>query len=338
MSYLAHWVALLDSRGVAIEQALQDTGISPEMVEDPDARVPLDVLIRVVVRGIQQADDPSIGLELGLSLKPTSHSWFGMAMMTARTLGEACELGVRYMSVVAPWRIALFNEGERGVMQFEEVFNLGPARAVVREVMLGAVVRLGEFLRGHTFAHPDIEFLADFDEEPHHARFRDQLPRVRFGCAKMQARFPAVWLEQPLMFAEPVAQRRALAALDDELRRLGAHDDWVDRIRAVLAHRGNGFPDLEAMAATLETSSRTLRRHLQQEGTRYHELRDEARRAQAITLLEQTTLSLDAIAFELGYANAAGLCRAAQRWLGEPPEAYRRRHTRASSPDLLRYV
>ena len=325
MSYVARWLALLDTRGVGIDEAIAGTRIVLDQLDDPNARVTLPDLIEVIARGAEIAEDPSLGLELGLALKPTAHSWFGVAVMTASTLGEATELGARYLAVrLSPWRLHVFRQGARAVMQFDEARDLGRARLLCLECLLGGVIRMGEFLLGHSFAHPEIEFFADFPEAPHHARFRDQLPRVHFDAGTLQAHFPAAWLDRPLSFAEPFAYREAVAALDQELRIVGETDDWLDRTRARLAQPGGGFPDLEEVASSLGVSGRSLRRYLQARGATFHQLRDEARRARAITLLEQTSSSLEAIARELGYSDAASFTRAFVRWTNALPGTYRR--------------
>ena len=45
---------------------------------------------------------------------------------------------------------------------------------------------------------------ADDAEQPHHAPFAGRVPRVRYSCPKLQARFPAAWLDRPLSFADPI--------------------------------------------------------------------------------------------------------------------------------------
>lgn len=323
VSYVARWIALLDTRGISVDDALAGTRITLEQLEDASARVTIADVIHIIMRGAALAEDPSLGLELGLSLKPAAHAWFGIAMMTAGTLGDALEIGARFFSVRSPWRFHMSREGARAVMQFDELYQLGPARMLCLECMLGAVICMGEFLLGPSFAR-EVEFFANFAEAPYHARFRDRLPRVHYNSDRLEAHFPAVWLDRPLSFAEPFAHREAVAALDHELRLIGDDADWLERTRALLAEPARGFPDLDSAALTLGVSSRSLRRHLQASGATFHQLRDDARRSHAITLLEQSTISHDAIARELGYSDAAGFTRAFQRWTGVPPRAYRR--------------
>lgn len=323
MSYVARWIALLDTRGISVDDALAGTRISLEQLEDASARVTIADVIYIIARGVTLAEDPSLGLELGLSLKPAAHAWFGIAMMTAGTLGEALEVGSRFFSVRSPWRFHLSREGAHAVMRFDELYNLGSARMLCLETMLGAVICMGEFLLGPEFAR-DVEFFADFSEVPYHARFADRLPRIHYNTDRLEAHFPVAWLDRPLAFAEPFAHREAVAALDHEKRLVGDDADWLERTRALLAEPERGFPDLDSAASTLGVSSRSLRRHLQASGATFHQLRDDARRSHAITLLEQSTISHDAIARELGYSDAAGFTRAFQRWTGVPPSAYRR--------------
>lgn len=325
MSYVVRLLALLGERGVAADRVLADAGIPADQVVEAQARVSVNQLISALTAGATLTGDPALGLELGLAMKPTSHSWYGYALMSARTLGAACEIGMRYLCVrVSPWRVHQFVEGDTAVMQFEDNVALGDARILVLECFLGGVVQMAEFLNGEPMTHPDLEFWADYAEPPYHARFSDRLPRVRYSCGKLQARYPSAWLDRPLAFAEPAANREAVAALDRELR-LIERDDWVQRTRAVLSRPGaEGCADLDAAAAFLRVSSRSLRRHLQLRGTTFHELRDEARRTRAIDLLSGSPLTVDAIARELGYADAAGFSRAFQRWTGRPPSAFRR--------------
>lgn len=324
-SYLARLIALVRTRGVTAEQVLANTGIAAEVLDDAGARITIAATIEALRAASELVGDPGLGLELGLTLKPTSHSWYGYALMSAGTVRQACEIGIRYLGVRGmPWRVHLFTEGDTAVMQFEDMLDLGAARTIALECFLGAVIRMGEFLHGQSFAGPDVEFWADYPEQPHHARFRESLPRIRYACPRMQARHPAAWLDRPLVLSEPVGNREAVAALESELR-LIASDDWVARTRALLAEPSNGYPDLDATARKLRVSSRTLRRHLQEQRTSFHQLRDDARRARAITLLSQSALTIDAVARELGYGDATGFARAFQRWTGRSPSHYRKR-------------
>jgi AraC-like DNA-binding protein len=326
ISYSARFVAMLAARGFTADQVLAGTGYTSAQLDSPNGRMPLAAVAQMMWNGVELAHDPSLGLEFGLALKASSHGWLGFALITCDSLRDAIALGERYMDVRAsPWRVRLIVEGDTAIMRFIELVSVGAMRTVVLETVLGAVIRLGEFMLGESFTHPAIEFWSDSPEQPHHQRFRDQVPRVRYGCGTNEARFPARWLERPLALREPVANREAVSALENERRLLDPSDDLFERTRALLSNPANRFPDLEQAASRLLVSSRTLRRHLSRNATTFQGLRDELRRARAITLLEQSQLPIDDVAHALGYSDGASFVRAFQRWTGETPNNHRKR-------------
>ncbi len=82
-------------------------------------------------------------------------------------------------------------------------------------------------------------------------------------------------------------------------------------------------PGLEELARRLNCSSRSLRRHLQQQRTSYQQLLDELRFARAKELLQSGDMPIYRIAEELGFSETASLRHAFQRWSGQPPSHFR---------------
>jgi len=97
------------------------------------------------------------------------------------------------------------------------------------------------------------------------------------------------------------------------------------RVHALLLERQGDYPELEKVASSLCISPRTLKRHLHQRGLTFGTLLAQVRREEAMRLLEQTRLSLDAIATRVGYSSAANFSRAFKRWSGVAPGAFRLR-------------
>jgi AraC-like DNA-binding protein len=328
MPYLARLVQLAGERGVAIDDLIAGTSLQVERIGDGEAWVALPTFAQVLSRAAALTRDPGLGLELGLETKPTSHSWYGFALITARTVRDACELGIKYLSLrLPPWRLSLFTECDTAVMRFEEKQNLGEARLLVLEAFLGGALRMGEFLHGHSFADPNVEFRASYSRPAHHARFAGQLPPIVYDCPVTEVRHPAAWLDRPLMLSDRDANREVTTVLDRELQDL-APDDWVSRARSMLADPRNAYPDLVAGAAMLGVSERTLRRQLRDRGVTYRRMREDARRDAALARIAKSQASLETLARSLGYAHVAAFSRAFQRWTGESPSDYRRK-TRA---------
>lgn len=73
----------------------------------------------------------------------------------------------------------------------------------------------------------------------------------------------------------------------------------------------------------MNTSPRTLKRRLQEEGTTFRTLLAEARGAMAEALLGDAHLPLTEVAERLGFSDLSSFSQAFKRWYGVPPGAYR---------------
>lgn len=326
-SYVERFVAMLEQRGIDATELCVRTGLSREQLTDPNGRISIAAFGDVLLKAVELAGDPALGLELGLQLKPSAYGLFGLALTTCKTLRDAFAVGERFCELrMSPWRVQLLVEGDTAILRFIDVVPMGPARSVMFEAIVCAAVVIGEHMLGVPFASPDIEFWSDAPERPHHAAYHARLPRVRYERPTNEARFPASWLDRPLVVGEPIANREAIAVLERERALLALDDDdLLARTRALLADSTQQFPDLEQAATALGITSRTLRRRLTERGTTFLQLRDDARRARAIELLERSALAVEVIASELAYADAGSFVRAFQRWTGETPQGYRRR-------------
>lgn len=101
---------------------------------------------------------------------------------------------------------------------------------------------------------------------------------------------------------------------------------WVNRVRGVLIEQlPEGCPPQGAIANILFTSTRSLRRRLQHEGTTYIQVLQETRRDLGVNYTERSLLPITEIALLLGFAETSSFSRAYRRWTGMTPSLHRRR-------------
>ena len=131
-----------------------------------------------------------------------------------------------------------------------------------------------------------------------------------------------------LLLDERVSQARYMLS-----QHLDSADPVVTRLEAfVLAHLDRQLT-IDTLAAATATSPRTLARKLQASlGTTPHAFVQRLRVARAAQLLETTTLSVEAIAERVGYADPAAFRRAFRALTGQSPRALRET-THASRDD-----
>jgi len=99
-----------------------------------------------------------------------------------------------------------------------------------------------------------------------------------------------------------------------------------------------GEPTLHTVVVALRTSERTLRRRLAEEGVTFSDLLSDVRRELALRYLEDPRLSVDEIAFLLGFANGSAFRRAFRRWTGVSPSEKRALGNRDSDQNASRAV
>ena len=85
-----------------------------------------------------------------------------------------------------------------------------------------------------------------------------------------------------------------------------------------------GEPTQEVIASALGIGVRTLSRRLQDEGTSFRAVLDQARYEVACQLLGATRMPVTEIGVALGYASPPGFVRAFRRSAGQPPSEWRR--------------
>lgn len=310
-------------RGGKREAMLSGTNIPEALWETPDARLSLIQAGQLLYRGMKL--DPAIGYEIGLNSNLTTHGFIGYGVMSNPTARQAIEFGAKFLQLRLPnLSLRLLTEQDRAVIEVSETISLGAVRQCMFDLFLVGIARIAQQMTaGQVQSARDIELWFDYPEPDYFAAYRERLPRTRFSMPANQLRFPAEYLDRKLYAADPITTRLVTDQLERELKLLGYSGDFLGRVRAVLGNDKGHYPDLEAAASKLHVSGRTLKRRLQESGTSFQALLDEARKRDSMRLLDDPTLSLEAIATRVGYSDPANFTRAFRKWTGTTPSAYR---------------
>ncbi|MES0826817.1 AraC family transcriptional regulator [Ruegeria sp. SCP11] len=146
---------------------------------------------------------------------------------------------------------------------------------------------------------------------------------VEFDAPQTSIRF------DPRQFTRPITRSPAEASVFLERAPL----DWIFtgsrahtnslRVRAFLYGATWQACQLPDAARALKMTPRTLNRRLKDEGTSFQEIKDALRRDIAIRSLQQSTDSIDQIAFDTGFSAPANFHRAFRKWTNRTPGSYR---------------
>ncbi|WP_293393842.1 AraC family transcriptional regulator [Nevskia sp.] len=310
-------------RGIDSDTCLAGTGITPAMLQDPNALASPEQEMRLIENVILALpDEPAPGFELGLRYSVSTFGVWGFTLRTSRSLREAMERALRYIALSTAYCVfSSAVEGDSFVMcadpsgipvqlrQFLLERDVGTALNLMRELQLtGRVVRHLEF--------------GGLDGEA-----ADRIRQLSGLPVRCQARRNAIVMDLTAASTPlPTFDEHLVRVLEDQCRQLLERrqiEGVAGRVRQQLLGGLGLVSCLDEVARTLNLSSRSLRRRLEDEGTSFRDLVEDTRRQLAEQMLGTTDMKLDELAVHLGYADTASFTRAFRRWHGVSPGQYR---------------
>jgi AraC-like DNA-binding protein len=309
------------AEGVASEALLAGSGICGEDLSRADTRITTNQEMRVCANAV--ALRPDLGLELGRRMHVSSYGMLGYALLTSATFGDALRLALRYPALLGTlFELSLEEDGER-VWFTAGDYREAPALAMFNvELCLASLKVICDDLLGHPLPLLAARFAHDAPD--YHPRYAEHFPcPLQFKASTHAFAFDRHWLKQPLPLADAITHQAMAERCRKQNLEFTGRQAWLGRIRQLLTRQLNAAPGLEGLAAQMNCSARTLRRHLHEQGCSYQELLDELRFERAKQLLVQDQWPIYRIAEALGFSETASFRHAFVRWSGVAPSQFR---------------
>lgn len=328
---LSSWVRAirktLDAADCDGEALLREAGIDPGLLDDPNARYPLDQTTRLWAIARRETGDDAIGLRVAGQVTQTTFHALGYTLPASATLREAFERIVRYFRIVTNAADLAF--ARAGNVYHVDIVPLAdgpqPAPEAI-DAFVSIYVRMCRAFAGSEVAplhialrRPPPANRAAFD--------RTLRAPLSFGAAHNRLTYDRATLERPLEGANPELASHHEQIAQHYLARF-ERDDLRARLEVVLTEQlPHGEPSQLAAAHALQMSPRSLQRRLAALATSYSAVLDDTRRALALRYLRDRGLSISETTYLLGFADTSSLTRACKRWTGEAPSALRAKRT-----------
>lgn len=284
--------------------------------------MPWQVFCRTVLEAESFSQNSAVGLTVGQRLAVNTHGILGFAAMNSSSIRQVVEL----VSEFIPLRTDLITiagevHNDRYHIVFLEKRELGDIRRSVMEAIVLAIKNILDFIAmgeklNLAIALPYAEHhYADF------LRATFNTP-VDFGQDWVGISLPVEVVDRPLKMANNTSFREAIKICQQELEQREIQGSLAAQIQQLLLSGNQQFPSLEVTAKRFYMTPRTLHRRLQEEGTSYKLLVEDVRHRMAIQHLKNGDLTIQKIAYALGYSEVANFRRAFKRWQGMPPSEY----------------
>jgi len=323
--------SFLQIRTVARELGLDFPGLlvaaggTLDAMDDPEGRVPIDVLGRLVKCCVEQADCPHFGLLVGRRSDPSSLGELGALLMNCGSVRDALALGTRHLQIT-----------DRGAMLF--MLDLGGRRTALGYALFAGVIPGAEYILDGALAmqYVVLRELCGPSWQPLRVRLSRARPadlrpyraalgeHVEFDADLSAIIFDSRWLDRPISGASSEAYLAAARAVESKAASVPVEFSRQVR-RAIHALLLSSTVSTAAIAQLFDVAPRTLRRRLAHEGTTVRSLTDDVRRELSFHLLRDTNLRISKVAEALRYADAAVFSRAFRSWAGMSPRQWRAR-------------
>jgi AraC-like DNA-binding protein len=329
-SYLQPLLDAAAARGVTPDALTRAAGLpGGALVPLPESLAACDYL-RLLDAGAALAGDEHFGLHVGECVKLGAYSVYGLVLLACRDFGQAFEQTMRYEALAHDLGRSQLSLGAAHA-QYDWISHYPGASRHLADSVFAGIQTFGRWLAGGRLPPAALAFTHAGSADPsEYLRVFGVLPR--FNAPANSARFPASLLALPLPNADitlyPVLQQHAERLLS---QREATPPAIVAQVRAaIIRNLAHDRVRLNTIAAELAMSPRTLQRKLADAGASFQQVFDAARYALALDYLRQGSLSLQEIAFLLGYQEQSAFTHAFKEWSGANPGAWRERAARGA--------
>lgn len=311
---------LLADLGIDFRNVLRRAGLPGDLLSGGPTRLPTAEYYALWQAIEDEAGDPNLSIRIGNALSVEVFDPPLFAAVCSENLNAAATRIATYKKLICPMRLLVARTRRETTLQYAWPGHHAPppVLATTELVFWVALARLATRspIRAVRVTAPqppaDLEAYRDYFGAP---VLPGPVQAVTFSAQDASRPFltanPGMW-----DFFEPELRRR--------LSELEAGSSMAERVRGALLELlplGNGT--MEAVARKLYVGTRTLQRHLKDEGTTFQASLNDTREALARHYLTESTLPASEISFLLGYGDPNSFYRAFRAWTGQTPERVR---------------
>lgn len=318
------------SRDIDLRDLLDGLPVTIKDLRSPDLRVECEVGFRLMERAQELSSDPHFGLHYGRQFRPDLVGILGHVLLCAKDLHTAFEALCRFQYLIGEGiRLHMKSGPVKTVFEVDvhPELRTTPPRATI-EAMIASAHAGCEYLTC-TEIVPELVELAFPLVKPRAAYERAfRTTAIVFGGSRNRITYPREVMARKIIAADDTLFNCLSEQAEKRLAVLGiSHKGLSQRLyRMFTSDPDGGRHDMESVSRTLCVSSRTLQRRLEEEGTSFQQILDEARADIARLHLRERRTPISGISSLLGFSDDRGFRRAFRKWTGLSPAQYRKLH------------
>ncbi len=323
------------AQGVTLDPYLKANHLTRSQAFSPQHRHSFKQFWQVLEQVINTAGIKGLGLKVGAQVQLTDYGILGYAMLSGSTLREVSAYGIKYRRLSSDViDMSLHISDDFAIYRFWEKQPRGWSQPYHIEEAIASSWKVMNHLLPDRQGTPPVRIDLAFAKPEYSALYETlfQCP-VYFKQSANQIVYPRNWLDLPISSADEMAAKvcsQQCSLIIDHLENRG---DTVEKVRRILLSSPMlSVPGLSAMAIAVQMSERTLRRRLYEAGTHYKNVVNEVRIQLAVEYLNASELSMQEIAYLVGYDHSPNFCRAFKKIMGTSPSHFKNKRKNKNKP------
>lgn len=315
----------LKEHGVSVAAVLRRAGLPGDLFDQVRVLVSTEELFALWHSIEVVSSDPLIGIKLGVETKTERFHPMAIAALSTQNLVTATEHLARYKKLTAPEEILSKLGKQEFSIAFRWLLAVEDEPQVLTDYCFSWTISLARHGTGTQLNPLRVEYV----------RQRSNLRTLErsFGCkvdsgaSRNAIIFRAADAIAPFVTCNVELLDLLAPQFEEQLREHKEEDSFVALVRRAIQDRLTGQrPSMDVISEALHMSPRTLQRRLQETGSSFQRVLDEARRSMARYYLSNSVLELNEAAYLLGFEDPNSFGRAFRNWEGMPPSDWRETH------------
>lgn len=306
-----------------LARVLASAAIPQSLLHHPDARLTRQQYVALYRAVASTLDDEMLGL-WSRPIRTGTLKYLMLSLLDAPTLLVALNRFVRFWNLLLDdYRLQISSKNKLLRLALRERTDGTQLKPLGHELMMKLIHGIASWLIGREISVQRVEF--SFARPRHAEDYAFLYP----GEVHFNADVTSIYFSYQDGAEVLKREKHELWAF---LKR--APEDWTFSAvhRASIAARTREYLEqnmsqpvsIQDLAQALHLSVRTLNRRFAEEETHFQAVKDGLRRDIAVHRLTNSNTSVAAIAFDLGFSEATGFCRAFKKWTGSSPSDYRK--------------
>lgn len=322
------------SQGASEKQIYSDSGLSQTQLSHQDARVPMGKYQALVYSAIEQTKDPALPLRYSMSTDIRDLSVVGLIVHASASVEDSFKQLARYSKLMVEVAVMesgvrfTLEPGEGGIWLVDNRPNPNDFPALT-EFSLGRVI--GEFSREFPQEPFALEMQVTHPKPAHSEEYEKILSvSVSFNRTRNAIRLNPEWLKVEFTATNEYAFGLFIERADLLLTALEDDQSLQGKVEAYILprlHRGDVSADKVASAFAM--SRKTLHRKLKEEGVTFLSIHDSLKHRMAIEYLTARKVSVNQVAYLVGFSEPSSFVRAFRRWTSLTPRQFQIKNTTA---------